>query len=69
MVNGEIVLDQSSLAYTAPSPPPEEVVEVVHEGHDNLVDKNVKRKCKGNPNAWTRQEEELLYEVSFTRGM
>lgn len=66
MVNGEIVLDPSSLSYSAPSTPRQEIVEVVHEEkNENLVDKNVKRKRKGIPKQWTQQEEELLYEVSF----
>ncbi|CDH52218.1 predicted protein [Lichtheimia corymbifera JMRC:FSU:9682] len=70
MVNGEIVLDPSSLSYSAPSTPRQEIVEVVHEEkNENLVDKNVKRKRKGIPKQWTQQEEELLYELFKEHGL
>ena len=63
MVNGEIVLDPSSLEYSAPSTPPHEIVEVVHEGNESLIDKSVRRTRKNVVKPWTQQEEELLYEV------
>ncbi|KAI7873774.1 hypothetical protein K492DRAFT_211943 [Lichtheimia hyalospora FSU 10163] len=69
MVNGEIVLDPSSLEYSAPSIPPHEIVEVVHEGNESLIDKSVRRTRKNVVKPWTQQEEELLYELLKEHGL